>query len=110
MEHFGIIILPDAILHTSKISSTSRIILDAMLLLMRAEDNYVGFVEGGLNRIMQTCKELLNKSYSEKTIRNSVSELLRTGVLKRISSSRFQVNGKLFRKIVIDTEELTKAE
>ena len=98
MKNILLITAPASVAFTSQISNTSRNVLDAMIWLMTAEDNVITFAADGLYTILAFCAEL-DKAYTEKTIQNSVYELVMVGLLISISSNKFQVNSTLFRKI-----------
>jgi len=50
---------------------------------MRPEDNLVYFSYGGMEEYLQFCSKNLQLNYTEKTVRNAISELTKAELLLR---------------------------
>lgn len=83
---------------TSKLLASARILLDVFIEQMRTEDNLVYFCEGGMEFYLQYCNKNLQKNYTEKTIRNAISELNKAGLLLKSRSNIYFINPLYFFK------------
>ena len=99
MKATYVLYAPNRLVRTKTLSSTARLLLDVFALYMRDEDNLIYFIEGGMEFYIQFCEIHLNRKYSEKTIRNSVTELLRSGVMKRVRSNQYIIDKNLCIKV-----------
>ena len=90
------------IFRTSKLSSTARLLLDVLILWMRISDNHIYFIEDGMDRYIEFYKSQLNRKITKKTIQNATSELVRAGLLHRLSQGQYRVERKLFLKIDVN--------
>ena len=84
---------------TAKLSSSARTLLDVFLVFMRAEDNLISFSEGGMDFYLQYCNETLNINYSEKTVRNAISELNHKDLLLKSRNNIYYINPLYFFKL-----------
>jgi hypothetical protein len=83
---------------TSKLSSSARVLLDIFIAYMGIEDNLVIFCDGGMEFYLHYCKEKLQITYSEKTIRNAISELSKEDLLLRCRKDIYFINPVFFCK------------
>jgi hypothetical protein len=90
---------PNHLVRTKTLSSTARILLDVFALHMREEDNLIYFIEGGMVFYIGYCEFHLNRKYSEKTIRNAVSEIVKCGVMKRVKSNIYTIDKNFCIKV-----------
>jgi len=97
-----LIYMPQHIYKTSALSSTARLLLDVLIYSMRMSDNHIYFIEGGMDRFIEFYKSQLNRKITKKTIQNATSELMRAGLLHRLSQGQYSVEKKLFLKIDIN--------
>jgi hypothetical protein len=89
---------PNHILKTASLSSTARVLLDVLVIGMRAEDNLVYFIDGGMEMYMDFYEAKLNKPISKKTIQNAVTELVRAGILTKTRNGQFIIDERMFFK------------
>jgi len=59
---------------------------------MRPEDNLVYFSDHGMSFYIQYCEHNLHLNYSEKTIRNALTELNRAELMLRAQNNIYYVN------------------
>jgi len=89
---------------------------------MRDSDNNFYLGEGCLDDYLKYCRETLKIDYSEKTLRESISELLKNGIIYRhYAVNNYIVNPALYCKfegfnrrakifeMIMDVEKLRKA-
>lgn len=101
---------------TRKLSSSARNMLDVFVAYMRPDDNLVHFSCGAMEAYLQFCSKDLQLVYTEKTIRNAISELRKAGLLLRARKNIYYINPMHFfklrddmdhRKLISNIEEQT---
>lgn len=101
---------------TTKLSASARNMLDVFVAYMRTEDNLVYFCDGGMEMYQQFCSKNLQLNYSEKTVRNAISELNKAELLLRVRKDIYYINPRYFfkwhadldhRKLIKDIQERT---
>lgn len=95
-----VLCFPGHILQTSKISSTARVVLDAIFLMA---DNYNLIIldESTVKTILHILGQC-DKSFTEQTLRNSVSELFQNELLLRLKNNHYYLNPTYFLKHSIE--------
>lgn len=77
---------------TTKLSSSARNLLDVFVTFMRPEDNLVYFSDNGMSFYLLYCENNLQLKYSEKTIRNALTELTKANLMLRARVNIYYVN------------------
>ena len=77
---------------TTNLSSSARNLLDVFVTFMRPEDNLVYFTDHGMDFYLQYCEINLQLKYSEKTVRNALTELTKANLLLRARANIYYVN------------------
>jgi hypothetical protein len=101
---------------TSKLSASARNMLDVFVAFMRTEDNLVYFCNGGMEEYLLFCSKNLQLNYTEKTVRNAISELNNAELLIRSRKDIYYINPRYFfkwhdkldhRKLITNIQERT---
>lgn len=77
---------------TTRLSSSARNLLDIFVTFMRPADNLVYFTDNGMDFYLRYCENNLQLKYSEKTIRNALTELTKSELLLRARVNIYYVN------------------
>jgi len=83
---------------TVTLSASARTLLDIFVTYMRPEDNLVYFSYGGMEEYLQFCSKNLQLNYTEKTVRNAISELNKAELLLRAKKNVYHINPRYFFK------------
>jgi hypothetical protein len=83
---------------TVKLSASARNMLDVFVTYMQAEDNLVLFAEGRMEEWIEFCSIRLQLNYTEKTVRNAISELNKAELLLRARKDIYYINPRYFFK------------
>ena len=103
---------------TSKLSASARNLLDVFITYMREDDNLVYFCDGRMGEYLKFCSEYLQLNYTEKTVRNAISELHKVGLLLRYRKDVYFINPRYFfkwhdkfdhRKLIAEIQDHTGA-
>lgn len=98
-QEIGVIFLWNDLVQISSLSKSARVLLDLFVLYMRDEDNLFYLCEGGMEAYIKYCKTTLNIEYSEKTVREAISELLKKEIIFRhYAPNNYIVNPRLYCK------------
>jgi hypothetical protein len=103
-----VICFPGHIFLTSKISSTARIVLDAIFIL--ADNHNSIILDEEIVKILLQLLGKCEKNFTEQTLRNSVSELYQNELLLRLKKNHYYLNPNYYLKHSIDEhrKELTE--
>lgn len=88
----------ESLSRTSKLSKSTRILLDVFAFYMRDSDNLFFLGEDYVEQYLKVCKEKLKIDYSAKTLREAISELLKNEIIFRFSNNNYVIDPRLYCK------------